>query len=1249
MQRYLVVTISRLTGVFRVLFLAAAFWFACPHPGHAMEYYIDTKADMDTIRLVFDQKNLSGSVRRTGRNQVTVSFPDNALRGEKQPTPTQLGGLRIVNSIKMGPSSVTIGTRMNGFGYIRIPAGNGEMLIQFFRDPIGSKWRSPQEKAAEAKEAARKKAVAAKAAAKKSAPAPKKTAPAPKVAAEPKKTPAPPVIAEVDLPADEVSPVLKEELAAADRIEKPVEQAPLPSNRRPFYSVPYTYRAPVAQVGPFDAKAVDTSTPPARAGGASGTVVPAPQASGAVVQVDGPQAGGSVGGQAAGQVSGKIEPPAADTEEFSEDVLPETMTPGAATEETSDQAVSSGGQDAEVVTGEVADVVEQPVPAQTVSRKETGVEPSGQVPVVRTVSDLPPGTVTPPQTADGSAFGRVAAPPPPDHEGVFLPETVEIAEQKTAPPVDSAGAAVEEAVPVPAAAGKVAAPVEAPASQAAGRVEPVEGAVVRQVVAPESGQASGRISPPEESGAAASGAVAPPSLPEGDSFEADQYPPLEAGAPQGEAAAGSEGVAETGDAVQPDGADAYPVESAGQLTEMQKAEAEAAAEGGEGGEGQPSLEDKLKVAKGVLLAAEGALDEGEIEAAVNGFKEVSLMPNIPTEMRLRALYGKAEALTEFHKDDLADNFGEVASAWMEAMNADTKAPNVPMALLNLGLINLKVGNMPEAKAYFNLLKSQYPNDPNVPYISYYWGEYYLGTEEYEKAADQFQYLVQMYPDSKVVRDAAIGLAKALDKLGYNEQAYQIIDYIDKRWPRFYIEDLGFLLMAANTQNRLGKLDDAKGNYWAYYNLSPEAKEADIVLARVGDIYLKEGDRNAAKEIYEKAAKDFPDKEGGLVSMMRLAEEGIYDDPSMSEMDKVFDRPYNLRPQKIYTRIIEKHPDSPLAPLALLKLGMWYYWNKKYGECLGAVQDLLDKYPRSGLREKAGQLGTRVFDKAVPELVKDENYGRVISYWNDYASKNNDGKDINDDTRMGVALSFWKKEQPHKALELIDRYLQDTQVPKYSEMALDMALGIYVDEQAWSKVTELVDLATNKWKLDPRQKVHIEYAQAMAYENLGETERSTPLWAGLASNLLLPESSRAYAMYYMAKSSMKKKELKKVFVYAQEALSMLLETSGDREKIKDCILMTIYAAESSGRYREALKWAAEYDKYIPISDPEWASSRFRLAQLYEKAGATAEWKKLMEEVAKKSPDDLYGRLATSALETYKIEQDASRFKPAPSFQ
>ena len=1171
--------------------MAAVFWFACPHPGYALEYFADTKADMDSIRLVFDQKSLNGKVVRTGRQQITISLPKNALKGEKAPTPAPLSPLRIVNSLKMGPSSITIGTRTSAFGFIRMPAGNGQMQIQFFRDPIGSKWRSPKEKAereaerkkaaqkkAAAREAARNKAAAKRAAEKKAVPPKKET---PKIAEQ---VPQPPVIDEVDLPEDEESSPLKQELGQAQDISDPVQQVPVQPKKRPFYSVPYTYRAPVAMVGPGQAQPVDTSAPPARAGGSVRR--------------------GSVNGNG-GIAGGEINPP---------------------------EGASAGGAVA-------------PPPVDEGSDGSTALEGTAyeeEFPENEVASDA----VESPQKAEGSVPGQASGQIAPPDSGT----SGQVSGQITPPDSGTSGQV----------SGRIAPPDSGTSGQVSGQITPPDsgtsGQVSGQITPPDSGtsgQVSGRIAPPDSG---VSGQVAPAPQDE-NSVEATNYPPLkDEGAVEGQAPATEADSLDTGsgdvrdEAVEgeqgADGSDAYPVEDSEQLASDGNV-----VDGEEGADGQQELspEDRIKVAKGVLLAAEGSLDEGEVEAAISGFTEVSLMKDLPQDLRLRALYGKAEALTEFNRQALADNYGEISSAWMEAMNADTKSPNVPMALLNLGLLNLKVGNMPEAKAYFNLLKSQYPNDPNIPYISYYWGEYYLGMKEYEKAADQFQYLVQMYPDSKIVRDAALGLAKALDALGYDEQAFQIIDYIDKRWPRFYIEDLHFLLMSANTQNRLGKIGDALDNYWAYYNLSPEAPEADIVLARIGDIYLKTGQKAAAKEIYEKAAKDFPDKEGGLVSMMRLAEEGIYDDPSMSQMDKVFDRPYNLRPQKIYTHIIEKFPESQLAPLAQLKLGMWYYWNKKYGDCLGAVQDFLDKYPRSGLRDRASELGTRVFDMAVPELVKDENYGRVVSYWNKYAKKNNEGKDVNDETRLGVALSFWKKEQPQKALELIDRYLQGEEVPKYSAMALDMALGIYVDEQAWSKVTELVDLAKDKWKLDPKQKIHIEYAQAMAYENLGETELSTPLWAGLASNLLLPESSRAYAMYFMAKSAMKKKELKRVFVYAQEALSMLLETGGDREKIKDCILMTIFAAESSGRYREALKWAAEYDKYIPLSDPEWASSRFRLAQLYEKAGATAEWKKLMEEVAEKKPGDLYGRLATSALATHKLEQDASKFQPEPAFQ
>ena len=104
--------------------------------------------------------------------------------------------------------------------------------------------------------------------------------------------------------------------------------------------------------------------------------------------------------------------------------------------------------------------------------------------------------------------------------------------------------------------------------------------------------------------------------------------------------------------------------------------------------------------------------------------------------------------------------------------------------------------------------------------------------------------------------------------------------------------------------------------------------------------------------------------------------------------------------------------------------------------------------------------------------------------------------------------------------------------------------------------------------------------------------------------------------------------------------------GDPEKIKDTVLMSIYATERSGRYEEALKWAREYDKYIKVENPEWASTRFKLARIYRKAGAMDEWQQLLKDIIEKKPESLQAQLAKSALDTYDLEQKASEYRPGP---
>lgn len=647
-----------------------------------------------------------------------------------------------------------------------------------------------------------------------------------------------------------------------------------------------------------------------------------------------------------------------------------------------------------------------------------------------------------------------------------------------------------------------------------------------------------------------------------------------------------------------------------------------------------------------LYEGQSMMFNGDLQDALSIFEELLKEPKLMEDVREEALYAVADIKKQLFSDDLAGNFNEVSQAFIEAMNSNLRSNKVPRSLLNLGLINLQVGNFPEAKAYFKILQEKYPDDDNIPSISYYWGEYYYKKGEYKKAADQFQYLIQTYPEHQLVKQAAYYLADSLNRTGFVEQAFQIVDYIDKRWPDYYMENTQFLRLAGGVEIQLKKWPEAKNHYFTYYNLNPDADGADVVLARIGDLYIHLGLKKPAKQIYEKVVEDYPTMEGGLVAKMRLAEEGIYDEPSMSEMVDVFDRPYNKRPENVYMEIVDEYPDSPLAPIAQLKLAMWYAFNKKYSEALAAAQDLIEKFPDSPLVDKAKTLGDSVFALAVPGMAAEERYGRIVRYWETYDFIGKDDSKVDAQTMLNIATSYWKIGNPQKALDIIQPYLQKKQIDNISDEALGLAVNIYLDQLAWKEIADLVGMTKANWKLKPAQQRQLDYARAMSLQNMGDTGKALPMWAELAKDMKIDPAFRAYAMYYMSKDAMQRQDLRRVFIYAQEALTLLLQTKGDPEKIKDTVLMSIYATERSGRYAEALKWAKEYDRYIDVDNPEWASTRFKLARIYRKAGAIDEWKQLLGDIIEKKPETLQAKLAKSALDTYDLEQQAQQYAPGP---
>lgn len=658
---------------------------------------------------------------------------------------------------------------------------------------------------------------------------------------------------------------------------------------------------------------------------------------------------------------------------------------------------------------------------------------------------------------------------------------------------------------------------------------------------------------------------------------------------------------------------------------------------GEGGNATVNKDEELNM---LFAKAQTALMDGQIGAGVATVNEMLALPYISDDLRETLLYSLADLTMQLNKDDLSGNFTGVMDAYQTAKNFNPKSAKMPEALLNIGYLHLSVGNVPEAKAHFDLMRKKYPNDPRIPLIDYYWGEHFMKRKEYAKAADHFQYVVQNYPNSKGFQPSSLGLVKCFSELGYYDKAFSMVKAVEEHWPRHYLSDIEFLITAGYAAMMSGQLDKAKDYFWAYYNIAPSAENADIALARIGDILVKSGKHEAAREVYEKAAKDFPDKEGGLIAQMRLAEEGVLDKPSVEGMTAVFERPFMESPEKIYQRILELK-DSSLAPVARLKLAMLYLWNKKYAKSLEEVSRFLADYPKHELEPRAREVANKALKDWLVNDVEQGNYKAVTERWKGQEGSFKDSLDPQ--IRLAVATAFLKMEQPGKALELAEP-LVFTKEPKneYSEPGMDLVISTLLDLKRWSQIVDLGKRVA-RWGLPADRQRQVDYAVGLAYENLDKHSSAKPLWTKLAADPKLDDGQRAYALYFLARGAMTAGDMGQVNTLANDALQLFLKDKSDIPKIRDCLDLLMRAAERSGRGQDALNWMLEYGKYMPETDPDWAAFMYRKALLFKKNSMMDQWKESLDLLIAKAPNTLYSRMAASELESVRIEKEVGKFK------
>ena len=638
------------------------------------------------------------------------------------------------------------------------------------------------------------------------------------------------------------------------------------------------------------------------------------------------------------------------------------------------------------------------------------------------------------------------------------------------------------------------------------------------------------------------------------------------------------------------------------------------------------------------------------DSALEVLDEVKTAP-LPPEKREEVLYLISDATTGLYNGKWLEGYEPIVSATSEAMNANLRSPQVPRALERLGMINLRTDNQQDAAGYFAVLRRQFPLDPQVPEVYNALGRDQLKRGQYAEAVQSYQVVMQEYPESPGVKEAARFMAEALYRQGHYERALTIIDFVDRRWPRIYIEDPEYLTMVADTQFRRGRLDDALQTYWIYYNLLPGSPTNDQLLLNMGTIYLMLGDKDSSNSLYNELLRRFPDSQYAPLAVLRQGEEGIFEgNLSVEDLFAMFSRPnLSTLPEIAYQRILNDYPQSAEAETAALRMAAWKLWNREYSEAMNQAEAFLQQHADSLYAPRADEILLRAIAVELALDLEEQNYERILSRWERFPQMRGAYANMDDDLRVALARAHINRGEEDEGFALLKPFLERGQDPTFGEYVYKLNLARALRTEDWQEIISLGEKVAD-WNLSQDERNQLVYAMAIGRENMNQGQEAIPLWQQLYTRDDIPLYQKAYANYFMARDAERRRNINEAYELNKETLSLFNRLAienperADQARVQETLVALMDVTEVANRFAEALEWADQYAPFVPESSPEFAAYRFRLARLYRKMGDLLRWQHLLEDIIEREPDSVFGQAAASELRTHQVARDLSRFTP-----
>lgn len=244
------------------------------------------------------------------------------------------------------------------------------------------------------------------------------------------------------------------------------------------------------------------------------------------------------------------------------------------------------------------------------------------------------------------------------------------------------------------------------------------------------------------------------------------------------------------------------------------------------------------------------------------------------------------------------------------------------AYFEIGVSHYRMKYYREALIYFNLFGQRYPDSALTPQVRYWQGKTMVTVGRFDEAAAVYQEVLKS--EDRTLRILAmIGLGETYSAIGRNSKALQTYLSIMREYPKYYYEDLDFLVNLGNAYFKVGKEQQGREQLFYFLNMTEQPQRRAEVLFDLAESYHRLGEDASAQKLYANVIEEGkPGERPVVLALFRQAE--FLDDPDkkLSKWQKRRD-PTDPAGDVPYRVVLDNYHADPIAQDARRALFLRY--------------------------------------------------------------------------------------------------------------------------------------------------------------------------------------------------------------------------------------------------------------------------------------------------------------------------------------